>query len=46
MNGVPVEFLLEVDDLGEPGRSDTFRISWPGYVAGGVLNGGNIQIHN
>jgi hypothetical protein len=40
-----VEWRIEVDDLGEPGRNDTFRISWSAYSAGGVLNGGNVQIH-
>lgn len=44
VNGTPVEFRIEVDDLGEPGVNDTFRISWGGYATGGVLNGGNIQI--
>jgi fibro-slime domain-containing protein len=46
VNGVVVTWRVEVDDNGEPGRSDTFRISWPGYSAGGVLNGGNVQIHS
>ena len=45
MNGVPVDWHVEVDDLGEPGRSDTFTITWTGYAAGGLLHGGNIQIH-
>ncbi len=45
VDGVPVAFRVEVDDLGEPGRSDTFAISWSGYAASGTLNGGNIQIH-
>jgi hypothetical protein len=45
VNGVPVTWRIEVDDLGEPGRSDTFLISWAGYGAGGSLNGGNVQIH-
>jgi hypothetical protein len=44
LNGVSVEFRIEVDDLGEPGVNDTFRIFWPGYAGGGQLNGGNIQI--
>jgi hypothetical protein len=44
VNGTLVDFRLEVDDLGEPGVNDTFQISWPGYSAGGVLNGGNIQL--
>jgi hypothetical protein len=49
VNGVPGKrFEVQVDDLGEPGSSDTFsiRIVEPGgYAAGGVLVGGNIQIH-
>jgi hypothetical protein len=45
VNGVHVEWRIEVDDVGEPGRNDTFRISWAGYSAGGVLNGGNVQVH-
>jgi hypothetical protein len=45
VGGSTVEFRLEVEDLGEPGQNDTFRISWTGYSKGGVLNGGNIQIH-
>jgi hypothetical protein len=44
VNGTQVEFRVDVDDLGEPGVNDTFRISWDGYAAGGDLNGGNIQI--
>ena len=44
VNGTQVDFRVEVDDLGEPGRSDTFTISWTGYTKGGVLNGGNIQV--
>ncbi len=45
VNGVEVEFRIETDDLGEPGRSDTFSIEWAGYSRGGVISGGNIQIH-
>jgi hypothetical protein len=44
VDGVGVTFQVDVDDLGEPGRSDTFAISWPGYASGGILNGGNIQV--
>ena len=45
VNGTPTDFRVDVDDLGEPGRSDTFRIVAGAYSAGGTLNGGNIQIH-
>ena len=46
VNGIPgVGFLVEVEDLGEPGRADTFRIVLQdGYAAGGVLLKGNIQV--
>ena len=43
-----VPFILYVDDFGEPGSSDTFRIQVydpTGYLAGGILSGGNITIH-
>jgi hypothetical protein len=43
-----VQFEIEVDDLGEPGKGDTFtiRVLAPnGYNAGGALTGGNITIH-
>jgi len=47
VNDLPVSFTMEVDDLGEPGSGhDQFKITWTGgYGASGVLNGGNIQIH-
>lgn len=45
VNGVPTSFRVDVEDLGEPGRSDTFRIVAGDYSAQGTLNGGNIQIH-
>ena len=39
-------YQIDVDDLGEPGTFDKFRIVLGnGYVAGGTLIGGNIQIH-
>ncbi len=41
--GASVEFTVEVVDSGEPGRDDTFRLRFPGYEAGGRLNGGNVQ---
>ena len=46
VNGQDTEFRLDVEDYGEPGENDTFRIAWSGYEAGGVLNGGNIQIRS
>ena len=45
VNGSETPFTIDVDDLGEPGRSDTFTLTAGAYSAGGVLNGGNIQIH-
>jgi hypothetical protein len=39
-------YTVDVDDQGEPGRSDTFAITLSnGYSAGGTLAGGNIQLH-
>lgn len=47
INGVVTNYRIDVDDLGEPGAGrDTFKIQTDsGYVAGGVLTQGNIQIH-
>ena len=38
---------MDVCDNGEPGKNvDTFSISMSdGYIAGGTLGGGNVQIH-
>lgn len=46
VNGVPgVKFFVEVEDFGEPGTVDTFRIVvGDGYGAGGVLLRGNVQV--
>lgn len=46
-NGAPVDVTVEVDDNAEPGKgTDTFKITTSaGYSNGGVLTGGNIQIH-
>jgi len=39
-------FTVDVDDCGEPGTADTFRIETTTYSAGpDTLIGGNIQIH-
>lgn len=39
-------FTVTVSDNGEPGTADTFFITLSnGYSAGGVLDGGNIQLH-
>ena len=48
VNGVPgVGFVVEVEDLGEPGSADTFRLLVQnGYAAGGVLLKGNIQVRD
>jgi hypothetical protein len=46
VDGVPgVAFFVEVEDLGEPGTADTFRlVLGDGYGAAGVLLHGNIQV--
>ena len=42
----PTHYTIDVDDLGEPGALDTFKIVLGnGYTAAGTLLGGNIQIH-
>jgi hypothetical protein len=48
VDGVPgVAVVVEVEDLGEPGRADTFRIVLgDGYGAGGVLLNGNIEVES
>jgi hypothetical protein len=46
IDGVGTNYRIDVDDLGEPGTSDTFKIQTDsGYLAAGTLQGGNIQIH-
>jgi hypothetical protein len=46
VNGVATRYTIDVDDLGEPGTLDTFKIvTDSGYAAAGTLMGGNIQIH-
>jgi hypothetical protein len=47
VDGVHTNYRINVDDNGEPGAGrDTFRIETDsGYVAGGILTAGNIQIH-
>lgn len=48
VNGVPgVSFYVEVEDLGEPGNLDTFRlVLGDGYAAAGTLTKGNIQVES
>lgn len=50
VNGVgSYPFVVYVEDNGEPGEgTDVFKISLPTYTYsnGGILNGGNIQIHS
>ncbi len=48
LNGQPITFRIDVDDLGESGAGrDTFKIQTDaGYVAAGVLTEGNIEIHD
>jgi hypothetical protein len=46
-NGVTTNYRIDVDDLADPGAGmDTFKIQTDqGYVAGGFLTAGDIQIH-
>ncbi|HLA74802.1 MAG TPA: post-COAP-1 domain-containing protein [Gammaproteobacteria bacterium] len=45
--GVTLGYTVIVDDNGEPGNTDTFRITLSnGYTASGTLAGGNIQLHH
>jgi hypothetical protein len=50
VNGNTVTFLLTLTDKGEPGRQDTYSISWSGgdsYSHSGDLSaGGNVQLHD
>jgi hypothetical protein len=47
IGSTPVMFQVEVEDNGEPGTSDTFKIVITGGYPprAGVLTQGNIQIH-
>ena len=46
VDGVPTTYRIQIADNGEPGRADVFRIETSsGYVAGGVIERGNIQVH-
>src|SRR5438067_735428 len=48
VNGVETTYRIDVDDNGEPGAGrDTFKIqTGSGYIAGGVLTRGDIQVHD
>jgi hypothetical protein len=51
VNGVSgYTYSVDVADNGEPGRKDTFKLTLSNmsnkYSAGGLLDGGNIQLHN
>lgn len=47
VDGTPgFSYSVDVNDLGEPGRQDTFALKLSdGYQSGGTLQGGNIQLH-
>ena len=46
IDGESGSYMVDVSDNGEPGRNDVFMISLSnGYMAGGTLDGGNIQLH-
>ena len=44
VNGVVVQFRIDVDDLGRGPGTDKFRIEWTGYQATGTLAKGNIRL--
>lgn len=45
IDGEATDYRIDIDDLGEPGLADTFKIQTDsGYTAAGTLRGGNIQI--
>jgi hypothetical protein len=45
-NGAPCMFKVDVEDNGEPGKNDSFKISInAGPQEGGTLRSGDIQIH-
>jgi hypothetical protein len=47
VGGATTTYRIDVDDLSEPGTQDTFKIQTDGgYIAVGILEGGNIQIHH
>ena len=42
----PLTFTLQATDNGEPGKNDSFTITFSnGYIASGTLAKGNIQVH-
>ena len=46
VNGQEQRYRIDVDDNGEPGRTDTFTITTSGgYTVGGTITKGNVQIH-
>jgi hypothetical protein len=46
INGAPGTYRVDAVDNGEPGRTDTFKITLSnGYTATGTLAGGNLQLH-
>lgn len=46
VNGIEERYRIDVDDLGEPGTGmDSFKIVTDTYGTGGILAGGNIQVH-
>ena len=46
VNGVETNYRIDADDLSEPGAGrDTFKIQTDsGFVAGGAITSGNVQI--
>jgi hypothetical protein len=47
INGQAGDYVVDVEDNGEPGRADRFEITLSnGSTAEGMLKGGNIQLHD
>jgi hypothetical protein len=45
-DGVATRYRIELTDDGEPGTSDRIEITTDaGFVAAGVIGGGNLQVH-
>ena len=46
IDGVAATYSLDITDNGEPGKNDVLTLVLSnGYVASGVIDGGNIQLH-
>jgi hypothetical protein len=45
IDGAPSTCKVVVQDNGEPGKNDSFVITYDGITDGGTLRSGNIQLH-